>query len=438
MGKPTGFKEWPRQTPARRPVQERLGDWREVYEPCPLPIIRQQGGRCMDCGVPFCQQGCPLGNLIPDWNDAIYRDSWQEAWLLLASTNNFPELTGRLCPAPCEAACVVAVTDESVTIEQVEKEIAERAFVEGWARAQPPKLRTGKRVAVVGSGPAGLAAAAQLNRVGHLVTVLERADRAGGLLRYGVRTSRWRSGPRPAAFAPRLGRDRVSDRSGRGPGPALGRAASVLRRGGDRDWRPPSAGPSVPGRELSGVHFAMDYLEGQNRSLAGLGRGGDQRGEQEGGDPGRRRHRLRLPGDGLRQGAAQVTQIELLARPRTDGSPGNPWPQWPHLLRSSSSHQEGGERVFGFQTTHLTGEAGSLRALHGMEVQVSRGAGRLSSSRCPGPGASTRRTWCCSPWASRARRPIPLVEQLGVELDGRGNVRVDHRFATTVPGVLRR
>ncbi|HEY4242472.1 MAG TPA: glutamate synthase subunit beta [Kofleriaceae bacterium] len=351
MGKPTGFVEWQRLAPKKRPVAERLRDWREVDGAIDADATRTQAGRCMDCGVPFCMQGCPLGNPVPEFADLVYRDRWRDAYRRLASTNDFPEFTGRICPAPCEASCVLSIDGAPVTIESIEKAIAERAFAEGWVVPQPPRVRTNKRVAIVGSGPAGLAAAAQLNRAGHHVVVYEAAARAGGLLRDGIPDFKLDKAvvDRRLALLEAEGIElrcntRITDWAAlRADCDALVLAIGAMR---PRDL-------AVPGRELRGVVLAMDYLTA----------GPDLRGQRViilgGGDTG-----SDCLGTALRQGAASVTQIELLPAPPTARAAANPWPEWPLVFRTSSSQEEGGDRAFAFRTTRLEGD-GSLTALVG-------------------------------------------------------------------------
>jgi glutamate synthase (NADPH) small chain len=428
MGKPTGFLEWSRLVPKKRAVGERLRDWREVEAPAGLlesDTLRHQSGRCMDCGIPFCHQGCPLGNLIPEFADLVWKDRWRDAHVRLASTNNFPELTGRLCPAPCEAACVLAIDGQPVAIESIEKAIAERAFAEGWIVPQPPRQRTGKRVAIVGSGPAGLAAAQQLNRAGHTAIVYEAAARPGGLLRYGIPDFKLEK--------------QVIDRR-----LAILEAEGVTIQcgvtvGRDPTWRELRASHDaiviaigagrprdlvVPGRELAGVVMAMDYLADQNAVIGGERSTAvfDARGKRVvilgGGDTG-----SDCLGTALRQRAAHVTQIELMPAPPPSRGSANPWPTWPYVFRTSSSQEEGGERAFAFRTTELEGEAGQLVALHGERLDAPGPRVRLPVDLLilalgfTGPDSST------------------LVDELGVTLDPRGNLAVDARYQTSAPGV---
>jgi glutamate synthase (NADPH/NADH) small chain len=423
MGKPTGFLEWTRLVPKKRAVGERLRDWREVEAPAGVleaDATRTQAGRCMDCGVPFCHQGCPLGNLVPEFADLVWKGRWRDAHARLASTNNFPEFTGRLCPAPCEAACVLAMDGAPVAIESIEKAIAERAFAEGWVQAQPPRTRTGKRVAVIGSGPAGLAAAQQLNRAGHGVTVFEAAPRAGGLLRYGIpdfklekaildrRLEQLRAEGVALRCGVTVGRDLAWDAV------RAEHDAVVLAIGASR-----ARELAVPGRELAGVVLAMDYLADQNAVVGGerAAAAHDVRGKRViilgGGDTG-----SDCLGTALRQGAASVTQIELLPAPPAARAADNPWPTWPYVFRTSSSQEEGGARTFAFRTTHLEGDGGQLAALHGVSAD----------------GAAVRLPVDTLILALGFIGPR-LVPELDLARDARGNVAVDARYATSAPGV---
>jgi len=455
MGKPTGFVEWARLLPRRRGAAERVRDWREVDAesgPLEADAIRNQAGRCMDCGVPFCTQGCPLGNPIPDFADLVWRDRWRDAHRRLAATNDFPEFTGRLCPAPCEAACILSIEDRgavtpsgagreepqapaggAVTIESIEKAIAERAFAEGWIEPRPPRARTGKRVAVVGSGPAGLAAAAQLCRAGHTAIVYEAAARPGGLLRYGIpdfKLEKWVLDRRLAL----LEAEGVELRCGVAVGvdPTWDRLraehdAVVIAIGARR-----ARDLEVPGRELDGVVLAMDYLTEQNEVIGGERAAArrDVRGRRVvilgGGDTG-----SDCLGTAHRQGAAHATQIELWPAPPDVRSADNPWPRWPIVLRTSSSQEEGGERAFAFRTTRLSSDGrGRIAALHGVRVALE--GGRLVDQ----PGEVTLP---CDALilalGFTGPDTAPLADQLGVALDARGNVATDARGATNVPRV---
>ena len=424
MGKPTGFIEWSRLVPKKRPVAERVRDWREVEGESGLleaDAIRPQAGRCMDCGVPFCTQGCPLGNPIPDFADLVWRDRWRDAYVRLAATNDFPEFTGRLCPAPCEGACVLNIDGAPVTIEAIEKAIADRAFAEGWIAPQPPRTRTGMRIAVVGSGPAGLAAANQLNRAGHTVIVFEAAARAGGLLRYGIpdfKLEKHAIDRRLAILEAEGVEFRTSTRVDDWQRLRAEHDAVVIAIGAQRP-----RDLVVPGRDLRGIVMAMDFLTEQNEVVGGERPTAthDVRGGRViilgGGDTG-----SDCLGTALRQGAAHVTQIELLPAPPPARAASNPWPQWPLVFRTSSSQEEGGDRAFAFRTTHLTGDGGRLTTLHGERVddgsQLTMPVDTLILALgFVGPDTTQ------------------LVEQLGVALDARGNIAVDHRGATTAPGV---
>jgi len=417
VGKVTGFVEWQRVVPKRRAVGERLRDWREVDAPIDSAEIRRQAGRCMDCGVPFCQHGCPLGNPIPEFDDLVWNERWRDAYRQLAQTNEFPEFTGRLCPAPCEASCVLAIDGAAVTIEAIEKAIAERAFAEGWIGAQPPRHRTGRRVAIVGSGPAGLAAAARLNRAGHRATVYDRAARPGGLLRYGIpdfKIEKWVVDRRIALLEAEGVEFRCGVDVGVDPTWQQLRAdhdAIVLAIGAMR-----ARDLAVPGRDLAGVVLAMDYLVDQNERRGRFDVAGKRVVILGGGDTG-----SDCLGTALRQGAREVSQIEIMPQPPQARAATNPWPEWPLVFRTSSSQQEGGGREFAFRTTHLEGD-GSLRALHGVRVDSGEPLrievdALLLALGFTGPDTSA------------------LVDQLGVALDRRGHIAVDAKCATNVPGV---
>ena len=425
MGKPTGFVEWERIAAPKRPKHERVGDFAEFTLARPTEVSRAQAGRCMDCGVPFCQQGCPLGNPIPDFNEHVFRDRWKAAFLSLTSTNNFPEFTGRLCPAPCEAACVLAIDRDPVTIEQLEKEIIERAFAEGWVKPQVPTSRSGKRVAVVGSGPAGLAAAAQLNRAGHSVTVFERDDAPGGLLRYGIPDFKMERSVLDRRLAI-LEAEGIAFRCGVDVGASMGfdalkaeHDAVVLCLGARRPRE-----LEVPGRELAGVVQAMEFLEAQNRALRSgtpldprLQASGKRVVILGGGDTG-----SDCLGTAHRQGAKSVMQAELMPEPPHARGNENPWPQWPMVFRTSSSQEEGGDRAFGFRTTALQGEGGRLttliaeRSTDGTRIAIPADLVLLALGFL---GPETK----------------ALASQLGVALDSRGNVAIDATHASSVPGV---
>ena len=442
MGKPTGFKEFERETPARRPVGERINDYREIYEDFPVEKLVRQAARCMDCGVPTCHSGCPLGNLIPDWNDLIYRGHWREALHQLLLTNNFPEFTGRLCPAPCEEACVLAINEPAVTIEQIEKEIIERAFREGWIRPEPPARRTGKTVAVIGSGPAGLACAQQLNRAGHKVTVLERADRIGGLLRYGIPDFKLEKGvldrrldlmqQEGIEFRPGtdVGRDVTPDALARFDAVVLCTGATV-----PRDL-------PIPGRELAGIHFAMDFLPQQNRRVAG------ERIEPLDDLPitARNKHVIVIGGGDTgsdcigtchRQGAQSVTNFELLPRPDAGRPVDQPWPFWPLRLRTSSSHEEGGQRQWSILAKAFNGADGRVRSVTTVDVEF-----RPSGEERPvlHEIAGSAREWPADlvllAMGFTGPETDTVVSRLNLEVDEHGNLATTAPYTTARPGLF--
>ncbi len=434
MGKITGFKEYTREMPTRRPAEERVNDYREVYQPFPEEKVRVQAARCMDCGIPFCHTGCPVTNIIPDWNDLVYREQWKEAIRVLHSTNNFPEFTGRICPAPCEAACVLGINEPPVTIKMIEKSIVEHAWEEGWIKPEPPEIRTGKRVAVVGSGPSGLAAAQQLNRAGHWVTVFEKADRVGGLLRYGIPEFKMekhvldrRLGQMTAEGVRFQARAHVGHNV---PAKNLRKEfdAIVLAGGAEnpRDLK-------VSGRELKGIHFAMEFLPQQNKRNAG-----DAVPDQilatgkrvliiGGGDTG-----ADCLGTCHRQKAKSVHQFEIMPRPPAERAPSTPWPLWPLQLRTESSHEEGGIRDWAVGTTHFTGdEDGNVKRLHAMRVGP-------PPKFEPIPGTEFTIDVDLVLLALGFLGPVKpgMVEQLGVNLDARSNIATDADFMSSVPGVF--
>jgi len=436
MGKVTGFLEAQREMPARRPVLERANDWFEVYQDFPADKLKTQAGRCMDCGVPFCHTGCPVHNLIPDWNDWVWKDRWREASRTLHSTNNFPEFTGRICPAPCESACVLGINDRPVTIRVVEQQIVDRAFQEGWLTPEPPRTSTGKKVAIVGSGPAGLAAAQQLNRAGHQVTVLEKEDRIGGLLRYGIpdfKMEKWVVDRR----LEQLRAEGIEFRSGVHVGKTMPAGdlvadydAVLLAIGAEAHRDVP-----IPGRELKGIHYAMDYLTQQNRRGAG-----DRFPRHEeimatgkrviilgGGDTG-----ADCLGTAHRQKAASVHQLQIHAMPPEDRHQSTPWPMWPLQLRVEAAHEEGGFREWSVLTTHFSGdEEGNVKKLHCVRVGP-----RPALEKVPGSEFYLDADLVLIAIGFSGPVRHGLLEELPLDLDVRGNVRTDTSYMTSVPGVF--
>jgi glutamate synthase (NADPH) small chain len=435
MGKTTGFLEYSRELAPRRPVTQRVNDWFEIYLDLPEETLKKQGARCMDCGVPFCQTGCPVNNLIPDWNDLVYRGRWREAVRQLHATNNFPEFTGRICPAPCEASCVLGINQPAVTIKQNEKNIVERGFEEGWIRPEPPKVRSGKKVAIVGSGPAGLATAQQLCRAGHAVVVYEKADRIGGLLRYGI--------PQFKLEKNIIDR-RLNQMSAEGvkfvTRAEVGTNVSVedLRR--DFDAMVLAGGAEqprdlkVPGRELKGIHYAMEYLPQQNRRCLGdtvdssieILATGKRVVIIGGGDTG-----ADCLGTCHRQKPLSVHQFEIMPKPPAERSPQTPWPLWPMQLRIEGAHEEGGIRDWSIATTKFSGEADGVKRLHAVRVGPPPKFEPIPESDFT---IEADLVLIAMGFLGPVRNG--MIEQLGVVLDPRGNVATDQNYMSSVPGVF--
>ena len=441
MGKPTGFIEFSRSKAPSRPVTERIGDYRHVYKAYPVEDLTRQAARCMDCGIPFCHQGCPLGNLVPDWNDLVYKNNWRAAIERLHQTNNFPEFTGLLCPAPCEGSCVLGINQDPVTIKSIELSIVDRAFDEGWIVPEPPVTRTWKKVAIIGSGPAGLAAAAQLNRAGHSVTVFEKSDRVGGLLRYGIPEFKMEK----RVLDRRLDLMRAEGVVFR-PGMNVGEdvTAEDLRRDFDAILLAGGAGNprdlTVPGRELKGVHFAMEFLTQQNQRCQGddanlmepITAAGKHVVIIGGGDTG-----ADCLGTVHRQGALSVSQLELLPTPPSQRAEDNPWPLWPNIFRTSSAHEEGGDRVYAVATTELTGDAsGHVRALRGHKVSRVVTNGRASFEPLPDSAFDMKADLVLLAMGFVGPEKSRLLTDLDVRMNGRGTVGRDDRWMTNVPGVF--
>jgi glutamate synthase (NADPH/NADH) small chain len=440
MGKITGFLEINRQIPSDRPAAERLKDWANVHTDLPEDLLAAQASRCMDCGIPFCHKGCPLGNIIPEWNDLVYRGRWKKAYELLSTTNNFPEFTGRICPAPCEDSCTLNISENPVTIEQIEKTIVEHAWREKFIRPDPPKKRTGKKVAVVGSGPSGLACADQLNKAGHSVTVFERRDRVGGLLMYGIpdfKLEKYVVIRRVNLMKEEGVEFKVNAHVGVNvPVEELKKNFdAVVLAGGATKPRD----MEVEGRELKGIYSAMDFLPLQNRRNQGEVIPEDQsisaKGKNVivigGGDTGSDCH-----GTSLRQGAKSVMSIELLPKPPVVRSAENPWPEWGRILRTSSSHEEGGKRDWGILTKRFSGENGAVKKLHAVRVEWQMTPKGWEMSESPGSEFVMDADLVLLAMGFLGPETETMLKNFGVKLSPRTNVEANADYMTSVPGLF--
>jgi len=445
MGKTTGFLEIERHDRTYDKPEERVHNWKEFVKPLPYSEVGEQAARCMDCGIPFCHQGCPVNNLIPDWNDLVYRDHWREALETLHSTNNFPEFTGRVCPAPCEASCTLNIDENPVTIKTIECEIVDRGWKEGWIQPQPPKTKTGKNVAVVGSGPAGLACAQQLARAGHAVTLFEKNDRIGGLLRYGIPDFKMEK-----HLIDRRMRQMEAEGVTFRAGVEVGVGISVSMLLADYDAVVMSGGAEaprdleVPGRELSGIHYAMEFLTQQNKRNAG---DAESRAAPSGTINAKGKHVIVIGGGDTgsdcigtsnRHGAASITQLEILARPPEHENKALTWPDWPLKLRTSSSQEEGCERDWSVLTKRALGENGKIRALECVRVEWVKGAdGRVQMKEIEGSSFELKADLVLLAMGFVGPRKQGLVAQSGAALDARGNVKANMKdYKTSVDKVF--
>ena len=441
MGKVTGFMDYEREKQPYRPVEERLKDYNQVMQPWPVAPLKEQAARCMDCGIPFCHQGCPLGNLIPDWNDLVYRDQWLEAIKRLHATNNFPEFTGTLCPAPCEGSCVLGINEDPVSIKAVEWSIINKAWENGWIKPEPPESLTGKKVAVVGSGPAGLAAAQQLARIGHAVTVYERDDRVGGLLRYGIPEFKMEKKVLDRRLE-QLEAEGVQFVTNANVGDNISVDTlkndfdAVVLTGGATDRRD----LPVEGRELNGIHQAMDYLPMQNRVCEGddpqtdfINAEGKHVVIIGGGDTG-----ADCLGTANRQGCASVHQLEIMPKPPATRAMDNPWPEWPRIFRTASAHEEGVDRVYSVSTKKFIDDGqGNVKALQLVNVELKNVDGRMSFAEVPGSERELPCDLALLAMGFVGPEKPGMIEQLGLDLDPRGNVIADpETWMTSVDGIF--
>jgi len=440
LGKLQGFREFKRETAKKRPVKDRINDSKELFIKFPAEKLNQQGARCMECGVPFCNWGCPIGNLIPDWNDMVYKNKWEKAYNRLALTNNFPEFTGRICPAPCEGSCTLGVNRDPIAIKEIELNIIEKAFSEGWTKPLEPRVRTGKKVAVVGSGPSGLAAAAQLNSVGHDVTVFERADEIGGLLRYGIPDFKLDKSivERRVSFMKEEGVNFKTNVNVGVDYPTeylLSEFDAVALTGGStipRDLK-------VEGRELQGVHYAMDYLRQQNRRVSGKDIETTEINAKDkvvlvlgGGDTG-----SDCIGTAIRQGAKSVYQFEIMPKPPVDRDATMPWPSYPRTLKTTTSHEEGCNRDWNVTTRKFTGEDGKVNTLHASRVEwTPNGKGGQQMSEIPGSEFELKVDLVILAMGFLHPQHEGMLTDLGLDFDGRGNVIVDENSMTKIKGVF--